>query len=245
MEPEEYRKMDAEEDRMWWYLATRGCMLRYLKKFLPDGTGPVLDGGCGTGGFLKLVGGAIPKADSIGIEMDSWATEMAMQKSGRPVVRGSVHQLPFRDRTLRAIVSTDVIYHKAVQEKEMIAESYRCLTKGGVLLVQAPAYTWMSSAHDARVSGVRRYTRSEVEAILQEAGFSILLATYRNTFLFPLMVLQRRLLKAKDGESDVKPFPAFVEMAFRAIMSIEQVILGMGMTFPFGGSVVVVGMKNE
>ena len=245
MEPEEYRKMESEEDRMWWYRATGTCMLRYLLKFLPDPTGRILDGGCGTGGFLRRLAVALPEAPAFGIELNDWAAEKAYQKSARPVTRGLVHQLPFTERAFSAIVSVDVIYHQDVDEKKAIAESYRCLGKGGIFLMQVPAYKWMLGAHDKRVFGKRRYTRGKVESMFREAGFSILLSTYRNTLLFPLMVVQRKLLTAKGDESDVKQFPAFVEWIFRVIMVLEQVVLGAGLTFPFGGSVVVVGVKND
>ena len=244
MEIEEYRKMDTEEDRMWWYLATRKIMLRYLLKFLPEPTGRILDSGCGTGGFLKLLAGALPGAQAFGIELDGWAAEKACQKSGYPVTRGSIHQLPFAEQAFSTIVSTDVIYHQGVDQQKAISESYRCLQEGGIFLVQVPAYRWMRSAHDKRVFGARRYTRGEVEGILRDAGFSILLSTYRTTLLFPLMVLQRKFLTSEGDESDVKPFPIFIEWFFNVVMVLEQTILGAGLRFPFGGSVVVIGVKN-
>ena len=236
--------MDAEEDRMWWYRATRKNMLRYLLRFQPEPAGSVLDSGCGTGGFLKMVADVLQDGKCFGVELDGWAAEKTHQKSGCPVTRGSVHQLPFADKVFSTIVSTDVLYHQDVDEMKTIEESYRCLSNGGIFIVQVPAYQWMSSAHDRRVFGARRYTRGDVEGLLGRVGFTILLSTYRNTFLFPLMVTQRKFLKADDDESDVKPFPIFIEWIFRTIMVLEQAVLDAGLTFPFGGSVVVVGVKN-
>ena len=245
MEIEEYRKMDAEEDRMWWYRATRKSILHYFLKFQPESSCSVLDSGCGTGGFLKMISRVMQNGNSFGIELDNWAAEQAHLKSGYPVTRGSVHQLPFADMVFSTIISTDVLYHRDVDDIKATEESYRCLSNGGIYIVQVPAYQWMSSAHDKKVFGERRYTRSEVEDLLERAGFNIVISTYRNTFLFPLMVMQRKLLKADNDDSDVKSFPIFIEWVFNIIMALEQVVLNVGLTFPFGGSVVVVGVKND
>ena len=244
METAEYQKMQDAEDSMWWYLATRKCMLSFLSKFLGDTTGRVLDGGCGTGGFLRLLGDVLPNAERVGIELNQWAVKASQSTSDAHIVCGSVNQLPFRNNVFTGIVSTDVIYHQQVDDHLAISEAYRCLEPGGVLLIQAPAYKWMRSAHDARVSGARRYTRSEIEAMLEGAGFSIVVSTYRNTLLFPLMAIHRILSKGDAAGSDVKKYPSVIETMFRAILSVEQAILNVGVVLPFGGSVLVAGRKH-
>src|SRR5690606_35045699 len=51
MEAAEYGLMDAAEDRMWWYRALHARLLRAIE----GAEGPLLDAGCGTGGFLARV----------------------------------------------------------------------------------------------------------------------------------------------------------------------------------------------
>ena len=50
MEPAEYDRMDAVEERMWWYRAAHANMLDALSRSSPPPGSPLLDAGCGTGG---------------------------------------------------------------------------------------------------------------------------------------------------------------------------------------------------
>ena len=200
----------------------------------------VLDAGCGTGGLLRALT-ASGSPTMIGLDFVEAAATVAREKSGCAVTVGSVNALPFRDGRLTAVFSMDVLCHRGVDEACALAEVYRCLAPGGVLIMNLPAYRWMLSAHDQRVHNVRRYRRSEVIAMLARAGFRVSLASYWNTFLFPLMVLKRKILGG--DESDVRPFPAPFEFLFRAVLSFERGLLGVGLRLPFGGSIFAVAVK--
>ena len=57
----------------------------------------MLDAGCGTGGLLVSLRDRMPAIELFGIELDPIAAGVARSASGRPIVGGSVNQLPFRD----------------------------------------------------------------------------------------------------------------------------------------------------
>ena len=145
---------------------------------------------------------------------------------------------------MAAIFSADVIYHRGVDESRALADLHRCLTPGGVLVLNLPAYDWMMSAHDRAVHTARRYTRSRIEARLREAGFALITTSYWNTLLFPLMVLRRKLFTTNETTSDVMVYPAPIEALFRAVMRIESLALKSGLRLPFGGSVLAVAVKH-
>jgi SAM-dependent methyltransferase len=247
MERAEYDLMAAVEDRMWWY---RGLHALATGTFLRARHGscgalglPALDAGCGTGGLLRRLVTAAPDAALIGLDFALPAAAVAKAKSNRPVAVGSVNALPFDDETFAAIFSMDVLCHRGVDEAKALAEAHRCLAPGGLLIVNLPAYRWMLSAHDERVHNVRRYQRDEVMAILRQAGFPSASATYWNTFLFPLMILKRKIFSGED--SDVKPFPAPLEFLFRCVLGFERLLMRLGLRFPFGGSIFAVAVKSE
>ena len=56
------------------------------------------------------------------------------------------------------------------------------------------------------------------------------------------MVLRRKVVGS--GGSDVTLGPAPVEALFRWVMRLEGWILGRGLSFPFGGSIVAVAVKH-
>jgi SAM-dependent methyltransferase len=243
MEPAEYRAMEQIEDGMWWYRAVRALLLREVGRLrLPAGAA-VLDAGCGTGATLAAVGARRPDLDLYGVDLSGYAVRSARAKSGAAVAQASVNELPFADASFDLMLSVDVLYHRAVDERRALAEAVRCLRPGGTLLVNLPAYEWMRSAHDEAVHGARRYTRGQAVQRLYGAGFADVRAGYWNSLLFPLMAARRKLVPPSGG-SDVRLYPAPIEWSFRAITALERGMKGAGIPMPFGGSVLAVARKN-
>jgi SAM-dependent methyltransferase len=246
MERAEYDLMAAVEDRMWWFrglhaLAT-GAWLRARRGFPKSRSILALDAGCGTGGLLRQLAMATPDTSFVGLDFAQSAAAVARDKSNQAVTAASVDALPFSDGTFSAMFSMDVLCHRGVDEAQALSEAYRCLASGGVFIVNLPAYRWMLSSHDERVHNTRRYNHAEVIAMLKRAGFRSIVATYWNTFLFPLMVLKRKIIGGE--ESDVRPFPAPLEYLFRFVLACERMLLRTGLRLPFGGSIFAVAVKG-
>ncbi|MFN4282550.1 MAG: class I SAM-dependent methyltransferase [Alphaproteobacteria bacterium] len=244
MEPIEYERMHAVEDRMWWFCGLHAnAMAAWNAAFREtDPAGPTLDAGCGTGGLLTRFAAAHPGAPALGLDVDPRAADLARRKSGAAVTLGSVNALPFRDASLAAIFSMDVLCHRAVDPAAALREAARCLMPGGTLILNLPAYPWLLSAHDTQVHNARRFTRPQVRALLRAAGFPQARVGYWNMGLFPLMVLRRKLLPS-DAGSDVQLYPAPVEALFRAVLAAERAVMRIGVDLPFGGSVLAVARK--
>jgi SAM-dependent methyltransferase len=249
VERAEYERMHAVEDRMWWYrglrMLARDLLVRALSRCAA--AGPVLDAGCGTGGMLAVLGGDAAGRPTLGLEHDQVAASLAAAKAGRPVAAGSVNDMPFADGVLGAYLSLDVLCHGGVEPVRAIGEAHRCLGPGAVALFNLPAYRWMLSAHDRRVHNVRRFTRGEVRALLARSGFRVLRASYWNTLLFPLMLIHRLANTSEaraDAESDVRDFPAWLDAIFTAALGIERRAIGAGLSLPFGGSLIVVAVRE-
>lgn len=229
---------------MWWFGALHGNLLAlYRRAGAPPGA--MLDAGCGTGGFLARLAAGRPGRVAIGLDADTFACVRTAAKSGVPVCAGSVNALPFADAAFAAIFSADVLCHGGVDEGRTLAEFHRCLSPGGVLVLNLPAYRWMLSRHDIAVDNVRRYTHRDVAALLRAAGFRVRRVTYWNTVLFPVMVAARKLVPGGSARSDVRLYPAPVEALCRVATRIERRLLGWGLGLPFGGSLIAVGAKEE
>jgi len=233
MEPAEYTLMDAQEEAMWWYRALHARLVAALT----GARGLVLDAGCGTGGLLSALRAQRPDISPIGLEWAAGAAVRARQKSAAPVVRGSVNFLPFADRCFDAAIAADVLCHVAVEPPRALAELRRVLRPGGLLVVNMPAYSWLSSSHDRRVHNARRQNLREVRAMLRAAGFSTIHAGYWNGFLLPVMVASRKL-RRRNTASDVAAFPPWLDAILYGVTAIER-----HLWMPAGGSVLATAIR--
>ena len=246
VERSEYDKLDRVEDRMWWFAAMHRNLLMLLRRAAFQGVNlPILDAGCGTGGFLVQLAGSYPSRAVFGLDIDPYACTRAAAKSARPVCAGSLDDLPFADGAFAAIFSADVLCHQGVNERRALRQFHRCLAEDGWLILNLPAYRWMLSRHDAAVHNIRRYTARGLRSLLQAVGFRPVYVSYWNAMLFPLMVITRKLFHGDHGAvSDVKLHLRPIDVLCRAATGIETALLRAGVKFPFGGSVLAIAAKG-
>ena len=86
MERSEYEKLDIVEDRMWWFAAMHKNLLMLARR-MPIGKAnlPILDAGCGMGGFLRRLAQEYRDKAIFGLELDLFASIRAAAKSALPV----------------------------------------------------------------------------------------------------------------------------------------------------------------
>ena len=236
MELAEYARMDAAEDHMWWYRALH----RRLADALTGVQGTVLDVGCGTGGLLACLGRKRGDLYAVGVDRAEPATRRTALKSGAAVVCASASRLPFANACFDGAIAADVLCHAAVDPAQALSDFWRVLRPGGRLIVNMPAYRWLFSAHDRQVHNVRRCTAGGLTALLAEAGFVAIRASYWNGLLLPVMVAQRKLLARHAVSSDVAPFPPWLDAMFHGITEIER---RLPCPLPAGGSVLAIAER--
>jgi SAM-dependent methyltransferase len=239
MEPDEYARMAAVEATMWWYRALHARLLDALAD-RPD-TGPVLDAGCGTGGFLAVLARARPAHAAIGLEWNAHAATIAATKSGFPIARGSINELPFAANAFDSVIAADVLCHAAVDPSLALAEIRRVLRPKGRLIVNMPAFRALMSAHDAQVHNARRMNARETAAMLEQAGFRVLRVRYWNGLLLPLMIVRRKILSRSSDRSDVAAFPPWLEWMFHGMTELER---RLRLPLPAGGSVLAIAERT-
>jgi SAM-dependent methyltransferase len=242
----EYRNIFESEERQWWYVGMRALSHALLEGPLrrlaeTRASLRLLDAGCGTGGNLLRLA---RYGRASGIDLSATALRFARER-GVVTARASLLSLPFPDRTFDCVASFDVIYHAWVtDDRAALREMARVLRPGGLLLLRVPALMLLWGGHDVEVQSRHRYTRGEVRSLLDDAGLSVLSATYCNSLLFPLILL-RRLLDRLTGRtgSDVGFLPGPLEWAFRQVLLLEARWVHRGFSFPVGTSVLALARK--
>ena len=246
MNSSEHDKLDRVEDRMWWFAGMHANLLMAARRAALDKLDlPLLDAGCGTGGFLSQLARVYWEKPVIGHDLDVRACTRAAIKSAQPVCAGSVNDLPFADAALGAIFSADVLCHEGVDEHRALRHFHRCLAQNGWLFLNLPAYRWLLSRHDAAVSNIRRYTATGLRRLLKAVGFHPVYISYWNMVLLPLMIITRKLGdQAHNAVSDVRPYPRSVDIPCRAAIAIEAALMRSSLRLPFGGSILAVAVKG-
>jgi len=239
----EYEKLAQVEHQMWWFRGLHENLVSaFHQRRLKQRHGVILDAGCGTGGFLYKLAQALPDYTLLGLDIDKTACEIAI-RSSRLVCLGNAGSLPFADESLTAIFSADMLNHGGINQIQVLQNFHRCLEPEGILVLNLPAYPWLSSGHDRAVHNVRRYTCKGVRGLLRAVDFSDIQTTHWNTVLFPLMIAHRLLLLNSD-DSDVRSYARPLEAIFRTIMRFESFVLSRGLRLPYGGSIIATAIKK-
>jgi SAM-dependent methyltransferase len=195
MEPEIYHKTAQSEESHWWFVGRRRILNDILKGLaLPDNA-PILEVGCGTGGNLPLLAryGRV-----YGMELDATAREYARRRQVGPILPGSLpDDIPFEGQLFNLLVLTDVLEHVDRDDLSLRHLSDR-IQSGGYLLLTVPAFQGLWSRHDDLHHHKRRYNRDRLLELLVAAGFEVLLLSYLNTLLFPVIVTVRLCEKFPD-----------------------------------------------
>ncbi len=244
MQLTEYEIMFNVETTHWWYRALRRILLFHFDQFLPNWRSePILDAGCGTGSNLAHLVGA---GSRVGLDLAAPAIQLCRKRGLENLVRADVSSLPFPDKSFAALISASVLYHRWVKDMDQaLRESHRVLRDGGLLFLDLPAFSFLTSPHDEAVHTARRFTKSEVLDLVRANGFEVRRITYWNTLLFPLIWLVRFSGMSKSGRDfgDGKPPAGLTNSILDLVMRAEFFLLRRT-SLPFGVSISCVAVRR-
>lgn len=152
--------------------------------------------------------------------------------------------LPFRSE-FDVLGGFDVLEHVREDEK-VLAQMYQALRKGGILLITVPQHPFLWSSNDGMAKHVRRYRKKELQTKAERAGFRVVRMTGFVSLLLPLMILSRMVRRRSTGpESVIRELkqPAWLNELLVRILTLERLLIGAGVNFPFGGSLLLVAQK--
>ncbi len=235
-------QMERVQRGHFWFQARARILLALLEPKLSPGA-RVLDAGCGTGLLLSRLPGGLRLA---GLDLSPRALEHAARRlPGADLRQGSLPApQPFPPGSQDWILLTDVLEHVEDDAAALTALG-GLLAPGGRLLLTVPAFRFLWTRHDEEHGHFRRYTRPELRARLEAAGFHIERLTFYNCLLFPAVLAVRALkkLSGRDGD-DMEIPPRPLNTLFQWIFALERFWLPVA-GFPVGVSLLSIARKPQ
>ncbi len=125
-----------------------------------------------------------------------------------------------------SIIYVNVLEHVEDDQAELAA-IHRALSSRGRVFIFVPALRWLYGAFDERVGHLRRYTKRELEAKLQRAGFQIVISDYFDLVGVAPWWIKYRLLKSSTMESGaVRFYDRYIVPCARRLESVIKPPLG-------------------
>ena|ERR1700733_5644536 len=209
-----------------------------IKDFDPYLSGNVLEVGAGVGQFTEELQLLSQIQRLVSIEPDpDFCSKFRTTFPSRELVQGTVNDL-HSATNWNAIFSVNVLEHIETDSEEL--ETYRRLLRPaqGALCLFVPARPEIYAPIDKDFGHFRRYTRRELRAKLESAGFTLVRFRYFNFVGYFLWWLSFCLLKKRTF--DVPSVRLFDRVIFPVVHGFESNICSP----PFGQSLFVVAVAR-
>lgn len=247
-----YRHQDAllaataeAEARHFWFRGFRRFVAPLLARAVEGRVAPrLLDCGCGTGANLAMLD---RWGRAFGFDYTFSGLAAGVERGRRRVVQADAAAIPFAAGAFDVVTSFDVLQVLPdAAEAAAFAEMARVLRPAGALVVNVAAMRVLHGHHALLSEEARRYTRAELTAKLEAAGFRIERMTHTNATLFPVMLAVRtaqRLRGARPVVADITVPPVPVNALFDGLLALEAEIVRR-VRLPVGSSILCLAWKD-
>jgi 2-polyprenyl-3-methyl-5-hydroxy-6-metoxy-1,4-benzoquinol methylase len=227
----------------FWFRSRNAVITSALRTYFPA-MRSFLEIGCGTGIVLQAVAEAFPQARLTGSEMATAGLGFAMKQApSARLVQMDGRDIPYESE-FDVVSAFDVLEH--IEEDEaVLPQLSKAVVPGGGLLISVPQHQWLWSAVDDYSRHCRRYSRGELVAKIERAGFVVEHVTSFMTFILPAMLLSRvskRDAAALDPGKELR-IGSLANATLFAACRAERVLTDAGVSLPIGGSLLAVGRR--
>lgn len=244
---QEHQQRYYDLGRHYWWLAGKYRIIADVlaRGFRPTRPRPlVLDVGCGPGNLLDVLAA---HGEAFGCDFSSDALRFCIGRGYRRLFRADFRELPVKAGSFDLVTCIDVLEHLE-DDLGAIAELYRIVRPGGLLVLSVPAFQFLWGDHDTLYGHHRRYTAREVRERLNNAGFEVPRVTYfEPLFVLPLW-LYRNWKKLTVREGGIQRRDDFVALFRPLNTGLAHVIAAERFplrffNFPFGVTILAIGRK--
>ncbi len=238
---------DELEDESFWVQSRNRLLKREVLRTVSGVAYPCfLEIGCGTGTFLRSLSSE-KTLSLVGSEIYLRGLRSARKRSSSKIefIQLDATRIPFSNK-FDTIGAFDVIEH-IEDDVAVLSGIQRSLKSEGYLIVTVPQHQFLWSNLDEFVHHKRRYNRQDLLEKIESVGLKI---EYVSSFvfsLFPLMLISRYLEKNKEVsmsnfDQQVR-FNHFTNWFLGFFMRIDEIMIRLRLSLPWGGSLIVVAKK--
>lgn len=241
---EYFAKLASLEGKNFWFRSRNKLLIWALRKHFPHITS-FLEIGCGTGFVLTGIHQAFPDWRLAGSEVFTQGLTFAQNRlAGVSLFQMDARLIPF-DAEFDVIGAFDVLEH-IDEDQTVLSQMFQAVKPGGGILVTVPQHRFLWSTLDDYSFHKRRYSRRELVDKAKRAGFTVLMVTSFVSLLLPMMLLAR--LRQPKNVADIDPtaelrVSPFLNRILEKVLDLERVAFRAGISFPAGGSLLLVAQK--
>ena len=230
----------------FWFRARNRLITWALRRHFPAAES-FFEIGCGTGFVLSAIAETCPNLRLFGSEIYSSGLEVAAKRVRKATFfQMDARNIPFAGE-FDVIGAFDVLEH--IQEDErVLSRMYQATRAGGGVILTVPQHPFLWSRQDEQACHVRRYASSEIRSKVELAGFTVTQISSFVSLLLPVMAVarlrNRRVADEFDPLEELRMGRA-ANAVLERVMDLERLLIQLGVSFPAGGSLLVVGTKPE
>lgn len=229
MDLKELGKVDPKN---FWYYVYKGRFVHQKASTYVKDTKILFDVGAGSGFFASIFVAHDEKIKAFCI--DPFYSDEQVGEKGNLIFVKDIP--PVKPDTLLFI---DVLEH-VEDDLKLLSQYVEKSQKGAFFVISVPAFQSLWSNHDVFLEHYRRYTKSDVQKLVKNAGLTELEATYIFGSIFPLVWIFRKLKRKTEVSSDLKQSSKLVNFLILNFLKIEKFI---PINKLFGTSVFVIAKK--
>lgn len=246
MNAAEIVRMAHFESHYWWYKCLHGLVYESLVQNGIKPNARMIDLGCGSGGlllYLKSKG----YSDLEGIDISATAVNLCREKN-LAVRMEDMANFSAERNSYEVIICNDVLYFlNDIEKFNFIQSIAKCLTSGGICIMNLPALKIFRGSHDETVGIKQRTNRKEMDQLIYQTALLKQMQMYWPFLLSPFILATRlkqkmlsKLFKNKEKTSDLYPIPNWLNNSFYLLTEFEKKL---PFEAPFGSSLFTVWKK--
>jgi len=243
-----YNACLAIEDDSFWFQHRNKVISYFIEQENPIN---FLDVGGGNGFQSMMVQNL--GIDTIMVEPGINGAQNARNRGVKKIVNGTMSDLESLSVAFHSAGAFDVVEH-IEDDIEFLGQMNRLMIPEAPLYLTVPAFNFLWSVDDVSAGHYRRYTKKKIKRSVEAAGFRLEYCSYffSATFL-PLLLLRaipsllgiRRQGELENKQASEHKSGGVLLSIVNAILAFEKKILSMGLSIPFGSSIIVVARKDD